>query len=272
MSTRRGFTLIELVMALGITGIILAAALSVAVQQQRFYTNAADVAGARGTLTHMELALAAELLPLNASAGDLLYAGTDSMRARLFQGVYSVCDKSTSPVTLTVKRLTKGGSPTAGDSALVYSQGPTSDFQDDAWEATSVTAVSNVNCPDGTAGVRLTVLGLSIADVNEIPAGAPLRVYSNTTYWFKSRSEGWFLERRTRDGSEVTIAGPLLAPDAANPGLKFTYLDANGNTTSVESQVAQIQIDARATRKMSGTRSATLPSVHRKLSFKLRND
>lgn len=270
MSERAGFSMVELILSIVVGGLILTAGMTLLVQQRMFYTSAADAAGAISSLNQLELKLAGEFLPINTSAGDLIYADADSMRMRLFRGVYSVCDVSLSPVALTVKRLTLGGEPIKGDSALVYSQGPTSQFQDDVWKPVRVNTVSDTTCPDNTAAWRLAIHGLNTTELGQLPAGAPLRVFGWASYWFRSQPDGFYLTRTDYDSNEVVIAGPLRQPGNASTPPAFRYFDANGLVTTVPSNVARLEVSANAVRFVVRGKDPTTAS--RTLTFRFRNN
>lgn len=270
MNARAGYSMVELILSIVVGGLILAAGMTLVVQQRMFYTRAADAAGAISSLNQLELTLAGEFLPINTSAGDLIYADADSMRMRLFRGVYSVCDVSLSPVSLTVKRLTLGGEPAAGDSALVYSQGPTSQFQDDVWEPLRVTAASDTTCPDNTAAWELEIQGLNATELGQLPAGAPLRVFGWASYWFRPQADGFYLTRTDYDGNELAIAGPLRQPGNASTPPAFRYFDANGLVTTVPGNVARLEVSANAVRLVTNGEDPTTAS--RTLTFRFRNN
>jgi len=270
MSKQAGFSLVELVFSAVIGGLIMAAGLSLAIQQRSFYTTAADAAYAISSLNGLELTMAGEVLPLNAAAGDLIHAGPDSMRLRLFRGVYSVCDVALTPAALTMKRLTQGGEPAAGDSAFVYSQGVTSQIQDDLWERFEIKAVTAATCPDGSQAWRLTFWGLNSTQLGQLPAGAPLRVFGRASYWFDQRDDGWYLTRTDRDGTALSIAGPLRQPGSASVPPAFRYYDANGTPTTVPANVARLEITANAVRFV--TQGPQPTTAQRTLTFRFRNE
>ena len=272
MRRDQGFSLLELVVAVAISGVIIATGMSIAVQQRMFYTTATDVSGARGTLNHLELALSNEFLPLNAGAGDLLYAGTSVIKTRLFRGVYYVCDRTTAPASLTLKRLTDNGYPQPGDSGLVYSQGAGSDIADDLWEPVRISSATGALCPDSTAGFTVGLQGLSEASAAAVPAGAPTRIFGIASYRFDPRESGWYLVRKSSDGTEASLAGPLLAPDSSTGGPGFRYFDSTGQATSDPSKVVRLEITVAALRSVSGKRGEGSRPVHRTLSFRLRNN
>lgn len=272
MMRERGYTVVELIVAVSVAAVVMSAAVGVVVRHRRFYTTAADVAAAMGTLNHLEVVLGSELLPINASAGDLIHAGTDSMATRLFMGVYSVCEMTLSPISFTVLRLSRAGALRAGDSAVVYSRGPGSEIADDLWEHVKIGSVSTGTCPDGSAGWTVEVEGLTNSEAAAVPPGAPLRAFTRASYSFVERSNGWFLVRSAGDGPGFPVAGPLLAPSGDTPGLRFRYLDASGQPTAVESEVARVEVVAVAARSVSGTRGADPTTVSRTVSFTFRNN
>ncbi len=172
MRSEEGYSLLETLMSITVSAIVLASVLSVGLGQQRFYRFAAETSTAMGTLTRAEAGLLPDLLPISPAAGDLVYAGTDSLQIRAFRGVFAVCavDSSGGTVKLTVRRLTGGGVPSVGDSALVYSQGADAGVADDTWEATDLSSVQWGTCPDGTSGWKLTVQGPAADAVSSIPS------------------------------------------------------------------------------------------------------
>ncbi len=272
MSRERGTSLVDLMIGLTISGIVMAAGVSVVVGHRRFYTGMADLAEAMSTLNHMHVALSSELLPISASAGDLIYAGEDSIQTRYFTGVFSVCAVSVSPVTVTVRRLSHSGTLHASDSVMVYSQGPSSEITDDFWEHVKIGPPAAGTCADGRPGRTVMVDGLTVAEAGNIPSGAPLRPFTSTSYSFVERGNGWYLVRNDRDRQNFPIAGPLLPPDGETPGLQFRYFDANGQVTNNEDDVAKVEVVATAVRSVSRTRAAAPRTVSRTLPFTFRNN
>ncbi len=272
MSRERGTTLVDLMIGLTISGIVMAAGVSVVVGNRRFYTGMADVASAMSTLNHMHVALGAELLPVNASAGDLIHAGTDSIQIRFFTGVYTMCARTLSPITFTIRRLSHAGAIQQSDSVMVYSRGSTAEITDDLWEHVKISAIAAGTCADGRPGRRLTIQGLTVAEAEDVPPGAPLRPFTKAAYSFVERSNGWYLVRNDRDRQNFPIAGPFLPPSNETPGLEFRYLDANGDATVVESEVVKVEVVAIATRSVSRTRDEAPRTVTRTLPFTFRNN
>ncbi|HSG82103.1 MAG TPA: hypothetical protein VLC48_07630 [Gemmatimonadota bacterium] len=264
-------TLLDLLIGLTITGVVMTAAVSVMVRHRRLFTNIEYVAMAVGRLSHLEAAFGAELLPINPSAGDLIYAGPDSLVARSFVGVYSVCDMTLSTVSFTVRRISRGDALIGADSALVYSQGPSAEVTDDLWEPFQLDSVSTANCPDGEAGWTFRVQGLTATEAAAVPPGAPLRAFTRTSYSFVERDDGWYIVRKGNSRPGYSIGGPFMRPGNDATGLRFRYLDATGNVTDVESEVARVDVAATAVQSVSEARGDPVP-VSRTLSFTFRNN
>lgn len=270
MKRNAGFTLIEMLISMIVAGLILVASVTLALEQQEFYTTAADAAGAAGTLNRLDITLAGELLPINPAAGDLIYAGADSMRLRLFRGVYSLCGVTTSPPALTVKRLTLGGEPAVGDTAFVYSQGPDASIKDDRWDRFEIIASDRGDCPDGTPGWSLEYAGMTGTQLAQLPPGAPIRPFGWASYWFESREHGYFLVRTDQDGNEVALAGPFKQPGAAAEPPAFSYFDENGAVTAVPTDVARLDVSVTAVRFVTGSEDSP-KTARRTLTFRFRN-
>ena len=102
--TRLGFTMVEVMVALVLLGVVVGALLAVVVEQERFYDGASDVMEVRDNLRRVGDLLPAELRGVAPREGDL-YAMTDSMvDFRAPTGASIIC---------TIERL-HGGCPLHG--------------------------------------------------------------------------------------------------------------------------------------------------------------
>jgi hypothetical protein len=157
---------------------------------------------------------------------------------------------------------TWSSAPTLGDTAFVYDDGASSAISDDTWDKNRVAAAIGVGvCPtashftsttaEANASVLLTFT--TALNANVVP-GAPIRFYRRARYkLFQPNANGpWYLGYTDCPGgtcgSLEPVAGPYLAYSAtpANTGLRFVYRDSLGNVTATATQVARIDIIAKA--------------------------
>ncbi|MGD8869665.1 MAG: hypothetical protein PVI01_18745 [Gemmatimonadales bacterium] len=266
-----GAGLVEMMIAVMLISVIFAAMIGTAVQQQRFYLIAGDAANAVATLERLETITSADLLPLNGGAGDITYAGPDSVAVRAYRGAYAICAKyATSPVVLTVRPLTEAHAPQP-DSGIVYSSGLQPTPADDHWAALLVRSVKADTCPDGSRAYDLAVEGLE-GILSEIPVGAPIRLYHRGSYWLTTESGEWSLKTDALLGKSTLVGGPLAPADsAAGSVLTFRYLNRSGSVTTHLDSIATIEIDATTLGAVATWRSGEPLRKVRTVSIRLRN-
>jgi hypothetical protein len=266
-----GAGLVESMIAITLVSVIFAAMVGTAVQQQRFYLVAGDAANAVATLERLETVTAVEMLPLNGAAGDITYAGADSIAVRAYRGAYSICAEfATSPVHVKVRPLTQDYTPQP-DSGIVYSSGTQGTLADDHWKPVSISSVKADFCPDSTPGYDMVVHGLAGA-LNEIPIGAPLRLYHHGSYWLTAEAGRWYLKTDALQGTPTLVGGPMAPADsAAGSVLAFRYLNRSGNVTAQLDSIATIEIDAMTMGAVPKWRSGEPLRKDRTMSIRLRN-
>jgi hypothetical protein len=269
---RDGHVLIETLIAIIISLVVMSAMIGGMMQQQRFYRVAGDVSETVGTLQRVETAILPELLPINPSAGDLIFAGADSIAVRTSRGVYAVCDKRvTTDVIVTVRGLTGASLPLAPDSAFVYVRGVRSSLSDDGWVPVKLKNTAPEMCPDSTPGWRANVPALT-ALADQLPVGSPVRVFRRASYWLTPEPDGWYLKTNATNGSPMVVAGPLAPTDsAASSTLRFRYLDADGGAAAWPAQVARIAVELNGIGKVPGRRGGVAYGTGRRLVLDLRN-
>src|SRR5438093_1988928 len=89
--TRRGFTLIELMIALVLLGLVSAAVYKVLVNNQRIYLAQTQTIDLNQNMRAAAAILPAELRELDAADGDILAMGPDSIRIRAMRQLAFVC-------------------------------------------------------------------------------------------------------------------------------------------------------------------------------------
>ena len=260
---RRGFTLVELLVALTLLGIVSTAIYKVLVNNQRLYLAQTQTIDLNQNLRAAAAILPAELRELDAVDGDITFMGPDSIRIRAMRQLAFVC---TTPqlaiglgqIVVTIRTTPIYGNRqtfSRGDSILVYWEGNPQTRNDDQWLNAQLQGdpVAGV-CPDsGVPPSPAYVLSLQPQWINDpslnkpgaILNGSPVRGFDKVVYRSYQSSDGsWYLgQRNATAGTAIQpVVGPLIGPN----GLTFTYYDAGGAVTNVPTQVAQIEIVLRA--------------------------
>ncbi len=266
-----GFSLAETLISMIVGGLVLASILGALVHQQRFYMVAGDISETRRDVEQVDKVLAPEFLPLNPSAGDITYAASDSMRLRVFRGIYAICHKRVmTDVHVTVRRVTPDGPTLDSDSALVYSRGTQVTLADDHWEPIRFSSVSATICPDSAPGWAAIAHGLNGIS-SEIPIGAPVRVFSYAHYWL-GRENGYWVLKTDALGTPRVLGGPLMpASHPKSSAMQFRYLDEAGNVTTNPSEIVDVEIVVGARGTSPTTREGNAYQVARRRVLRLRN-
>jgi prepilin-type N-terminal cleavage/methylation domain-containing protein len=277
MSTlsRRGFTLVELLVALVLLGIVSASLYRVLVNNQRMYQSQTQRIDLQSNLRAAQSILPADLREVDASEGDITAASATSLTFRAMRWLGFICNPPATggglqnPVllfTLTNKKVFFIRFPAAGDSVLIRYEGDEGTRNDDSWVRGVVTATGTLNCPgspiypDNTAGRLLTVSASMLAAdsgpvlktpnaANTIYAGAPVRGFASVTYslYQPSGDTSWYVGMRSGSNAVQPLIGPVLTN-----GLEMTYFDSAGTqlTTPLSAsdllRVMRVTITVRA--------------------------
>ena len=258
---RRGFTMIELLVALVLLGLVSTALYRVLVNNQRLYMAQTQRIDLSQNIRAAGSILPAEFRELDASEGDITAMSATSISIRAMRWLGFACNLPVLGGALNpVSVIVRGGAPgqplffgSRGiddnkDSVLLYYDGDKNSRTDDFWATGSIQASPNgQNCNDGTNGQRLllsiNLLGLGPNVVGAIPLGAPIRGFERVVYrlYQPAGDTSWYVGFQPANQSMQPLIGPVLTN-----GLTFQYYDANGNVTAVRSQVARIDITVRA--------------------------
>jgi prepilin-type N-terminal cleavage/methylation domain-containing protein len=251
-NTRLGFTLIELLVAMVIFGLIAGGIVQLIIVSGRAASDQGQRIDMQQNIRAANAILPAEIRALDAADGDIRAMGANSLSIRANRQLGIIC---TAPVTgaalaglIIVLRSPLYSSQRAfvvGDSAWVWYEGNAAIRTDDGWLPALVTAVGAQNCPDGTAGIKLTVtLAIVAPKLNQasvIPVGAPVWGFETVTYATGQAADGRYYLNLTNSNGTQPLIGPL--PDAN--GVAFTYYDVNGAVTGVTTAVRQVGLAVR---------------------------
>ena len=263
--SRRGFTMIELIVALVLLGIVSTAIYRVLVNNQRVYMAQTQRIDLSQNIRAANSILSAEFRELDAFDGDVTAIGPDSIVIRGMRWLSFICV----PPVLTGNNLgnqmiirgRQVGDPMwfgsryineSTDSLLIYLDGNQVTRLDDYFVPARLAATpGNQQCPAVGAipaqpGTRIVfdgnfVFGTNIAGA--ITVGAPVRGFERVKYrlYQPSGDSLWYIGFQAANQSIQPLVGPVL-PN----GLTFQYFNAAGAVTAVRTQIARIDVTVRA--------------------------
>ncbi|MFN2563885.1 MAG: type II secretion system protein J [Gemmatimonadaceae bacterium] len=261
LTSRRGFTLAEMVLAFLLFSLVGGTILTLVMRQQRFYRGAADV-----IRVHAQLRQGASVLPLdlrsvstsdtlvNTSAGTKynadIYAKADWMvefrrtfgtsvlcriRAAARDTIFLVPKTLVSEAAIT----TWGADPAVGDSLLILDEGKLLGAGDDRWRAYKVKAITTVTgtsgCPfnaDSTTRHLLTVadtsrpsykITLDRALETTFAAPTPVRVFRRVRYEvYEAGDRQWYLGYSDCLDTYTTASKCSVITPVSGPYLPYT--------------------------------------------------
>jgi type II secretory pathway pseudopilin PulG len=250
--SRQGFTLLETMMAVGMSLIVSGAVYQLLFATQRLARAQAQHLSVQATVRNATLVLLNELRELNISAAsepersDVLIADATGLSYRASRGFGALCQPSTS----TQLRVAQAGfngarDPQAGrDSALVFVDGDAASDSDDTWLEVGIVSVSSAaSCP-GTLGPGITLTLLPTPSLSGLSAGTPVRIIEPMELKvYHSEGKAWLGIRSLSTGEAIQpLAGPL-----GGDGLALEYLDHDGHTTFDRFTLSSIRFGVTAT-------------------------
>jgi prepilin-type N-terminal cleavage/methylation domain-containing protein len=249
--TPRGFTLVEIMLALGITLIITGAMYNLLLNTQRLTRAQSARVALQSSVRAGALIVANELGELNSASGgstsqnDVLSPGVHAVTYRAARGVGFICQTS-SPGVIRLARSTFSGhrDPQAGrDDALVFVPGDSALGSSDAWVAVRIAGVATtLGCPGGAGpGITLTLSASPSALLLE--AGTPVRLVEPMELRLYQTDETWWLGARSVNTGEAIQ--PLVGP-LASDGFQLEYLDGWGGPTIDRTGIRSIRFTIRA--------------------------
>ncbi|MEJ2217454.1 MAG: prepilin-type N-terminal cleavage/methylation domain-containing protein [Gemmatimonadota bacterium] len=250
MRRREGFTVIELLIVLALTGLILSAAYRILFTQQRSARAQAIQAASRSSLRTALAVLGTELREAASFAGsgnggsDLAMVSSDSVRFRALRQFAVICDVNKGAKWLDLWVL--GETFAKGDHVMAYAEQDTvQDAGDDQWQTDVVGntgAVANTSCATSWPGATSQGIATPGIDMSGVEKGEPVRGFEWVGYGLTQSGGQWVIVRRSADGEHV-IAEGLAAPSNGAP--LFAYYDSSGAATADPHAVAQIRMTLR---------------------------
>jgi len=279
MRSRRGFTLIEMMLGLLLTMMVGGVIYELLLRNQRVSRIQTEHVGMQENVRAGALIIANELREVGydsipplavatlvngagaptAGSSDILVAQSGRIRYKAMRGLGFLCALAGNTAVITRSTAVGIRAPAVGDSVSIYVEGDPDTNTDDAWINAGITALPNQNCPGGAAGIGLTLgypAWLSAGWAAQVQTGAPVRLFDvMEMQTVADDGRSWLGLRSVTAGEALQpVIGPLADSTAAVRGLRFRYRDRQGVETAVLKDIRAVQIDLRgitdqATRK-----------------------
>lgn len=263
--SRRGFTMIELLVALVLFGLVGTSIYRLLVTNQRLYVSQSERVN-----TNQAARAAASILPgsireLSASdpdGSDILVATSTGFRYRSLKNVYFACQNGTAGQIIVDGARWFGirAIDVTTDSLLIFAEGDPTTRTDDRWlHANVIAATAGTSCSaPSTTSLTLTVTLLSGA-MTSVLKGAPIRSYQiEQVSAYADAGSNWWLGSQTINkttGTASTIQ-PIVGPLQSDSGLALAYYDSTGTVTANRALISRIGITVRS-RSMSQAQTGT---------------
>jgi prepilin-type N-terminal cleavage/methylation domain-containing protein len=249
MKRRAGFTLIELMISLAITGIVLTAAYKLLTANQRFYRSQSVIQDVQTNVREAALILAGELREISPSGTDLHLMSDTAITINAMRALGFVCaapDLILGRVVVQTSTLFKYRNIDATrDSVFIFREGVDSRTSDDRWLRAKINGTANVNCANGQAGTRIGMAGMvgGFLQLDSVTIGAPVRTFETVNYRLYDDGSGtWWLGIRNWISGAWTATEPIAGPFRGRNGLNLTYHDSTGAVTATAADVRSINI------------------------------
>lgn len=241
LACRRGVSLIELMIALTMFGVVATVLFRMLAANQRLYQFQTQRIDRRQNIRAAEAILPAELRELDAADGDIIALSPTSITLRAMRQLAFVCAQPQPDETRFVIRerpiFGQRDFDPETDSLLVYVVGDSA--TPDRWVTRPLASIGGGTCDDGSPA-RLLETGVVAP---RIEMGAPVRGFEVVTYRLYRASDGeWQIGVAARPSGGIQ---PLIGPVTAN-GLELTYRDSAGSAATEAARVAAIEIHVRA--------------------------
>ncbi|HEX7121650.1 MAG TPA: prepilin-type N-terminal cleavage/methylation domain-containing protein [Gemmatimonadaceae bacterium] len=250
---RPGVSLVELLVALALFGVIGAAVLTSLDRQARLHGGVIRILETHAQLTATVDVVATELRSAQAR-GDVLALSDTAVAYRATIGVAVACALAAGTVDLVPEALPSGRSlaalrsaPQPGDTLWIHDEGPTLSPADDRWDPQRVTSVSRVagacngtpfvtpGTDDGAMAWRLSLSGTSIPA--SLRPGSAVRLTRHARFALYRASTGdwnlgWAEWNPTSNRWNVIqpVTGPLKPYHASVPAASGFALQARDST------------------------------------------
>lgn len=243
---RDGFTLVELLVAVVIFGLVAASVNKVFTSQQRLAVAQVEQASVQATVRSASTIAATELWELASSptgVSDIISFDATGLTYRAMRSLGLACQVTTTQVRVLRDPLYRYRAFVPGqDSLLLFVERNPNISSDDTWLPLRITSISSGSTCGPSAAISLHVdeIDTLTTPLSAIVLQAPVRTFEVMELRPVTVGTQNWLGARSVSGGEATllpVAGPVTAT-----GVRFTYLNALGTATAVAGQIRSIQI------------------------------
>lgn len=254
-SSRVGLTLIELLVAVLLMGVVAASLQRLLHSMQRFSRYQEQRVHLNAGLRVAGAILPTELRGLDATgtAGSDILAMTDTaITYRAMRTLHFVCRPPT-PTGRRAASFAVAATPRFGvrrldparDALLIFAEADPTTASDNYWVQAdlSVGLTRGNACPGGAESLTLSVRNLPTEALKDVRVGAPIRGYEvmRLASYRDARGDWWVGARGRGKARGWSRAQPVLGP-LAQHGLRFSYWNSEGAAVASPSDVARIGI------------------------------
>jgi prepilin-type N-terminal cleavage/methylation domain-containing protein len=248
MSQRRGFTLVEVLLALVIMGVVSGAIYRLLNTNQRLSLAQAEQVSLQSNVRTGSLIVPSELRELNtwqgggADRNDVIVAQPNNVTYRAGRGLGFLCQDAAINATQLVLAQSNWTGLRAPDAARddlhLFIDGDPYDDNDDGWSQLNLTGVAQGNACGGAPSWALTVSAIPAA----VPANTPVRLFEvmQLQLYADAAGEWWLGARSVVDAAPVPMLGPLT-----NDGFVLQYLDSTGVATADLTAINSVRLTVR---------------------------
>ena len=245
--TRRGFTIIELLVSFVVGLIVLGAVVQMMIVQGRGYGKQREQVDVRETAREASALLSWDLRQSVVGGSSFQVMGANNVAIRSPRGLGTISGNHALLARYGLWKTAGNIQATVDDTALVYQIGK------GGWNKLKITAVGTpaamgvTNCAwtGGRAPDIVVEFAVNTAtDTSNIKVGAPFRNFRRVEYAEYQLNGRWWLGRKVGAAAGYEqLTGPLLAPGAN--GLAFTYYDTLGAVTANAAAVGRVAFTIR---------------------------
>ncbi len=251
----RGFTLVEMMVYILLSGIVMASVYQLLIGQSRSYGKQRELMDVHGSLRAASALLAWEIRQASAADGDIYAIGANSITLRSTQATGIVCATDHTPAHARYGIRGEAGDMAASvdDSALIFAAGGLGN-SDDTWKVLKITDVDTLGVmfigtcvwtASGPPDVGVEIAVTAPSDTADVAVGAPFRAFRRTEYGLYQADGRWWLGRKVGGAATYEkMTGPLRSQ--AGGGLVFTDADSTGAATADPTKVATVDFVIRA--------------------------